>query len=247
MSGMQWCVGLLFLGACAGSVRGPNVLERSLLQLELTERQAEKQRLEQRIWRLEREIIEAREKANVAQEDSWRAELLLGEKAAELFGQLQTLAAAEEDLAAAMERKAEIDAELASVRELEEQVAQKDQRLKELGAQLEVMEAEVAQKEADHAKRRDEIAARFAELEERSKVLDALDGLVAKALEDVLAIAGPFFKAPGTEREDKEGAEGGDAGADKEQEDRQETGSGDDTSGGRRGGNRGGRRGRGGV
>ena len=52
MPAMQRCgVLLLLLGACAGSVKGPNSHERSLLQVQLTARESEKQRLEQRIWK----------------------------------------------------------------------------------------------------------------------------------------------------------------------------------------------------
>ena len=198
MTGMQWRGGLLLLlGACAGSIQGPNGLQRSLLQVELTARQAEKQQLERKLWSLDQEIVDDYAKAQLAQEESWRTEARLRERTAELDRQVRTLQAAEQDLQAALVRKAEIEAELAAVRELEEQLAQKDLRLAELAAQMEASQARLAEKEAEHSQQQEAVAARFVELEERSKVLDSLKGLVQKALQEVLILAGPFFTKPG--------------------------------------------------
>ncbi len=194
MLAMQRCVSLLLLlGACAGSTMGPNTLQRSLLQVELTERQAEAQRLERRVWQLEQEIVENQRKANQAQEDTWKTEAELQVQTAELVQQLLTLHAAEEDEKAAVERKAEIELALVEVRELEQALAQRDLRLKELQAQIEEADGKVAAAEAEYAQHVVDVAARFAELEERSKVLESLEVLVQKALLEVMSIAGPFF------------------------------------------------------
>ena len=202
MSAMQRCVGLLLLlGACAGSIKGPNSLQRSLLQVQLTERQAEAQRLERRVWQLEQEIVENRRKADQAQEDTWKTEAQLQVQTAELVQQLLTLHAAEEDEKAAAERKAEIDLALTEVRELEQALTQRDLRLKELRAQIEAADGQVAIAEAEYAQHAAEVAARFAELEERSVVLESLEGLVQKALLEVMSIAGPFFGEAGEEED----------------------------------------------
>lgn len=197
MLGLQWrVVPLLLLGACAGSQQGPNSLYRSRLEITLTEREAEVVRLEDRLWAIRQEIADAERAADEAEGGIWRTDAELREKTLELGRQVRTLQAVEEDLLAVRDRKAAIEVELAEVRELEEQLARKEQRMTELAGLMAGADAELADKEAAFARRQAEMTARFAELEERGKVLDRLESLVNKALEEILAIAGPFFRGP---------------------------------------------------
>lgn len=206
MVALQWCVApLILLGACAGSVQGPNTLYRARLEITLTEREAEVVAMERRLWSLEQAIAADGEDAAEAQAESWRAEALLRQRTAELDRQVRTLQAAEEDLAAALTRKTQIDAELASVRELEGQLAQREQRMSELQDRIETLEIELVEKEAAFAERQAAAARRLAELEERSAVLEGLESLVQKAMEEFLALAGPLLGQPpgGKQEQDK--------------------------------------------
>lgn len=102
------------------------------------------------------------------------------DRAAELSRALATVAALEQDLTAAAQRRTAIEAELATVRELATELGKRDRRLQELtGAivardeQLRQLEGQEVQATADAATKRAQIEARLTILNELRLMLDA--------------------------------------------------------------------------
>ena len=167
-----------------------------MLEIEVQDARATRDRLNRELWRLGEEIRATQQQ--IAQTDSSLAKLEAEHqaKASTLALKLQQLRAMEEDLAAARQREAVVKKVLAEVTALEKTAAVKDKLLADLKARNATLDKQLQERWTTLKASEDRVQKLLKSLQERQAALDKLAPKLEAALEASKALEVEAGKAP---------------------------------------------------